>query len=319
MDSVYPNFIYRNYSSSCSGFGSVIPDVTASLISAFEQFPIFVNRLINFFENFDFAKFNFSEDILLKIEDFLTEFGNQILVWLKTTSTNLIYSSVKIVSNVVGLIINGFLALTFCIYLLLYKRELTGQSHRFVRAFFPEERGKSLILLVRMLSSSFTNFLSGVAIEAVIFGVMSFVVMKVAKLPFASSIALINALATFIPYFGAFIGGAIGFVLIMTISIKKAFLFLFLIILMQQIEGNIIYPKVVGDKVGLPGIWVMVSVSIGGAIFGLVGMVFAVPVATFIFNTVSAIVDYRIRRKEGENVQFSDVLIKLKKNREEAA
>lgn len=294
-------------------FGSVIPDVSNSLIQAFEQFPDAMNNLSKSIKRIDLTKLKIDENIPQKLEQFLTDSSKQILEWLKNTSGNIFSLSVKLVSDAVFGVINGFIAFVFSIYLLLFKDTLNRQLKKILYAFLSEEKAKITILFGKRLSRNFSNFLSGVGMEAVIYGFLSFILMTILRLPFAASISMINSIVAFIPYFGAFIGTIIGFILIMTQSFKKAVVFIIAVTLLQQFEGNVIYPKVVGNRVGLPSIWVMFSVAIAGSLFGILGMLFAVPTMTFAYTSLRDIVNYRLALKEGKEVKLSDLMIEADK------
>lgn len=289
-------------------FGSVIPDIYQSLITGLDQVPDLLARLTIWLEGINIQALSAETQIWENFEKLIRESSNQIITWLRQTSTKAISSSVQILSNALGVVVNIVLALIFCIYVLLYKDSLARQVRKILYAFLSEEKAKIIVLLARRFATTLNNFFTGEGMEAIIFGLMTFVSMLILRLPFASSIAMINGLMIFIPYFGAFIGGLVGFVLIATISIKKALVFLLLFLVLQQLEGNIIYPKVVGDKVGLPGIWVMMSVAVGGGFAGLPGMIFAVPITTFLYTSLRDLVNYRLRLKAGEDVSLSQLI-----------
>lgn len=289
-------------------FGSVIPDISNSLIQAFEEFPDTITKIGESIKGLDLTRININEEILQRLEEFLTSSSKQILDWLKNTSASVFTLSLKLVSDAVFGVIDTFLAFVFSIYLLLFKETLARQVNKMVFAFFSEEKAKITILFGKRLSRDFSNFLSGIALEAVIYGVLSFVIMKILRLPYAASISMINSLVAFIPYFGAVIGILIGFILIMTQSLRQAVIFLIAVTILQQVEGNLIYPKVVGDRVGLASIWVMVSVALSGALFGIIGMIFAVPIMTFIYSSLRDIVNYKLAIKAGEDVQLSQII-----------
>lgn len=289
-------------------FGSVIPDVIDSLIFALEQFPNIVDNTIDWFRSFDLRALDIDEVNLIRLESFIENLSNQALTWLRNLSSSLISGGFSIVTNAVSFLVNGLLALIFCIYLLLSKDKLAKQSTRNLYAFLSAENARRGVLLGKRVNEVFYNFLSGVGMEAIIYTILSYITMRVLKLPYASSIAMINGLLTFVPYFGAIFGGLVGAVLIMTISFRKALIFIIMTLVLQQIESNIIYPRVVGNKVGLPSIWVMVSVSLFGALAGVPGMMLAVPVITFIYLTLGDIVEYRLNLKNGGQKNLSSYI-----------
>lgn len=291
-------------------FGALLPVVVDSVIYAFDQVPGQVDRFLTWLKAIDLDKFNLDEGAIKQIEDQITKANNEFLNFLKGVSANLVTGGFSFISSTLNSLLDFILGLIFSIYLLLGKKNLGRQVKKVLYAFLSEENAKRLIIIGRRINTIFHSFLSGVAIEATIYGLMSYIAMRILSMPFASSISMLNALGTFIPYFGAIIGGLIGFILILTVSIKKALIFLILTVVLQQVESNLIYPVVVGDKVGLPGIWVMVGVTVGGSLFGLVGMLLAVPVTTLLYATARDIVNYRLRKKDGEDPVLSHILAK---------
>lgn len=291
-------------------FGSLLPVVVDSVIYAFDQVPGQVDRFLTWIKAIDLDKFNLDEGAIEQIEDQITKANNEFLNFLKGLSANLVTGGFSFISSTLNSLLDFILGLIFSIYLLLGKKNLGRQVKKVLYAFLSVENARRVIIIGRRVSTIFHSFLSGVAVEATIYGLMSYISMKILSMPFASSISMLNALGTFIPYFGAIIGGFIGFILIMTVSLKKAFIFLVLTVVLQQVEANLIYPVVVGDKVGLPGIWVMVGVTLGGSLFGLVGMLLSVPITTLLYVTVRDIVNYRLMKKDGEDPVLSHVLAK---------
>ena len=291
-------------------FGSLLPVVVDSVIYAFDQVPGQVDRFLTWIKAIDLDKFNLDEGAIEQIEDQITKANNEFLNFLKGLSANLVTGGFSFISSTLNSLLDFILGLIFSIYLLLGKKNLGRQVKKVLYAFLSVENARRVIIIGRRVSTIFHSFLSGVAVEATIYGLMSYIAMKILSMPFASSISMLNALGTFIPYFGAIIGGFIGFILIMTVSLKKAFIFLVLTVVLQQVEANLIYPVVVGDKVGLPGIWVMVGVTLGGSLFGLVGMLLSVPITTLLYVTVRDIVNYRLMKKDGEDPVLSHVLAK---------
>lgn len=289
-------------------FGSVVPDVIRSLVLALEQFPAIINNVVRWYYSLDFEALQIDYGVVTSIQQFLIDIADGLLKWLMGLTSDIVARSVRMISNIISLIVNIVLALIFCIYLLIFKGQLRTQIYKINYAFFKNERATQFTLLISRVNNIFYNYLSGLLVEAFIYGVLSFIVMKILNMPYAASISMINALFTFIPYFGPFFGGAIGAILIMTQSVKQAFLFVIMTVILQMLEGNIIYPRVVGNKVGLPAIWVMVSVSLGGTIAGLIGMLLAVPVCTFFYLSLKDIVDYRLMVKNGEDVKLSELM-----------
>lgn len=282
-------------------FRIVIPTFISAVNTVAEELPNIFNQLVKFYENTNNPQI---DSIIKNIESKLKELEGL----LQNNSKNIILGSLNAVQSTVSSIFTGFLSIIFSVYLLLNKEQLAQQMERFLLAFTNKEWTRRLISLGQRFNYIFTNFLQGAIIESAIFGLMLFIPMLLLKLPYAATVSILIAVFQIIPYFGAFISGAIGFILVTTSGIKNGIIFLILLIIFQQIEANIIYPKVVGEKVGLPGIWVMVSVTVLGSIMGLSGMIIAVPIATTIYYFMGDLINYKTNKKEGIEVSLSEIM-----------
>lgn len=216
----------------------------------------------------------------------------------KTILTNVLAFSVSFAGNFVGSIINAIVSLVFSIYILTGKDKLKEQSKRFLQAYFNKEKAESIIELGRTARRIFKNFITGQCLEATILGALSIIGMFMFDIPYAVPIGVLIGVTALIPIVGAFIGIAIGAVLILSVEPLKVLTFIVFILILQQIEGNLIYPKVVGDSVGLPGIWVLVAVAVGGDLFGLIGMLLGLPVASVIYTLVKENMNKRLANKK---------------------
>lgn len=169
------------------------------------------------------------------------------------------------------------------VYILFDKEKLKRQMKRIYRAYMPETVYQPVKSILLTGFEVFENFVAGQGIESLILGSLCFIGMFVLRLEYSGLVSLIVGLTAFIPILGAYIGGGVGVVLLLFISLKKAMTFLVFFILLQQVENNLIYPRVVGRRTGLPGLWVLASVTVGGGLGGIVGMVLSVPTATFLY------------------------------------
>ncbi len=274
---------------------TLIPQLSEAIIEFVNQLPKVIEEVTKALENLRTTDY----EAVNEISDKLIEYANGLRDKLESNLSSYLLGGLNIVTSTFSALVTGFLAFVFSIYLLFYKETFKGQVQRFLRAFLPEDIAESLILSGTRAASIFSNFLSATFIEAVIFGLMNFIGLMILGLPYRTTIALLEGFMAFIPYFGAFFGAFIGFILIASQGLKDGIIFIIMTLVIQQIETNLIYPKVVGNKVGLPGIWVMASVAIGGSVFGLLGMVLAVPIATLIYYTMGDIIDFlSIKRKE---------------------
>lgn len=186
-------------------------------------------------------------------------------------------SIVSAVSSVFSAVVNIVIGLIFSLYLLMEKEKLGSQGRKMVTAYLPKKADRFFYVL-GVLDESFHSFIVGQCIEAVVLGVLCVIGMLIFQFPYAVMIGVFIGFTALIPIAGAYIGAAVGAIMILTVSPLKALQFLVFIVILQQIEGNLIYPKVVGKSIGLPGIWVLTAVTIGGGILGVGGMLLAVPI-----------------------------------------
>ena len=206
---------------------------------------------------------------------------------LMNISKGVLDVTINQVSGLVSGIVNFFIAIVFAVYILANKEGLKVQAKEFIYARIPEERADYILKVSRLARDSFRSFLTGQAKEAVILGVLCTLGMLILGIPYAGPVGALTALTAFIPIVGAFIGGFVGAVLIVAIDPIKALIFIIFIIVLQQIEGNLIYPHVVGKNIGLPSIWVLVAITIGGSLFGIMGMVIGLPILSIIYAIVT--------------------------------
>lgn len=190
-----------------------------------------------------------------------------------------------------------FIGLVFAVYLLLMKETLARQCKRLCYAYFPEKLADSLIELAKMTDDTFSSFLSGQCIEAFILGCMFFIAMTIGRFPYALMISVLIGVTALVPLFGAFIGCAVGTFLILIVSPLKALWFLILFLVLQQVEGNLVYPRVVGKSVGLPAIWVLAAVTIGASVMGITGLFVAIPTFSVVYQVLRKDSLARVREK----------------------
>ncbi len=193
---------------------------------------------------------------------------------------------VNTISTVVSGVINGVMSLIFAIYLLSSKEILVEQFHRLTRRYLPEKFNNWLNYALRITNNCFRRYIVGQCTEAVILGVLCSLGMGIFRMPYAAMIGTLVGFTALIPVAGAYIGGGVGAFMILTVDPFKALMFVIFIVVLQQLEGNLIYPRVVGSSMGLPGIWVLAAVAIGGGIMGVSGMLLGVPLAAVVYCIV---------------------------------
>ncbi len=215
-------------------------------------------------------------------------------------SKNVLDITINQISSLISSIVNAFISIIFAVYILANKEELKNQAKKFIYARIDEEKADSIIKVSRLARDSFRNFITGQAKEAVILGSLCAIGMLILNIPYAGPIGALTAITAFIPIVGAFIGGFIGAVLIVAVNPIKALIFVIFIIVLQQVEGNLIYPHVVGKNMGLPSIWVLVAITIGGSLFGIMGMIVGLPVVSIIYAITQENTNKKLREKNLE-------------------
>ena len=204
------------------------------------------------------------------------------------------------VNGIITILANLVTMVIFSIYLLANKRNLRRQSRKFISAYFSETKAPKIQYVTDLTISTFSKFFSGQCLEAMILGSIFFIVLTITGFPYAPVISLIIGITAFIPYVGAFIGCAVGVLLILIQSPMRALIFIALFLVIQQLENNLIYPRVVGTSIGLPAMWTFAALIVGGAVYGVVGMLIFIPVTSIIYTLVRRDVNARIRMKNGE-------------------
>jgi len=200
--------------------------------------------------------------------------------WLKNKSGSIVNTAVGTVSSLVGGIFDFFISFIFSIYILFSKEKLKSQVSRLVRVWLPRSFGEWLIHASHVASGNFRYFISGQSLEAVILGVLCMIGMLILDIPYAPMVGALIGVTALIPVVGAFIGTIVGAFMILTVEPIKAVIFVVFLLILQQLEGNLIYPKVMGSRVNLPAMWILAAVTVGGGIAGPIGMLLAVPVAS---------------------------------------
>ena len=209
-------------------------------------------------------------------------------------------STVNIVSGIGSGIVSFCIALVFGIYVLAYKEKLSYQVHKLIRSYLKPKAENIIYYICHVASETFSNFIVGQCTEAVILGTLCIIRMSIFRFPYAVMIGTLVGATALIPIIGAYVGAIVGAIMVMTQGGPiQALLFIVFIIVLQQIEGNLIYPKVVGSSVGLPGIWVLAAVTIGGSMNGVFGMLLSVPLAATLYRLLKEDTTRRINKKNG--------------------
>ena len=218
--------------------------------------------------------------------------------FFKNGAGSVLDSTITAAKSIVSGITTFFIAFVFAVYILLQKEKLGIQAKKVLFAFVRKGRAEAAMEVLSLTYNTFSSFLTGQCLEAIILGSMFVVTMTLFKLPYALLVGIVIAFTALIPIFGAFIGWAVGAFLIFLVDPFKALIFVILFLILQQIEGNLIYPHVVGNSVGLPSIWVLAAVSIGGSLMGIVGMLIFIPIISVVYALFREIVYLKLRQKK---------------------
>ncbi len=213
--------------------------------------------------------------------------------WIRQQSGNIAGAAMDTVVSLVGGIIDGIFAIIFSIYILFSKETLKHQAKRLVDAWLPKKTGEKIVHATSVANEVFRNFISGQTIEAIILGTLCALGMLILRIPYAPMVGALVGVCALIPVVGAFIAGGLGAFMIFTESPVKALIFIIFLVVLQQIEGNLIYPKVVGSKINLPAIWVLAAVTVGGALAGPLGILLGIPVASTAYVLIKEATEHR--------------------------
>lgn len=213
---------------------------------------------------------------------------------------DVINTAFAVVTSVFGTFMNLLIGVIFALYLLFDKERLLNQFTRLFQAHLKPRRYDKLCRVLRVANESFSSFIVGQCTEAVILGVLCTLGMIIFRFPYAAMVGAVVGATALIPIVGAYIGAAIGAFMILTVDPMKALFFLIFLLILQQIEGNFIYPKVVGTSIGLPAIWVLAAVLVGGGLFGILGMLVGVPLAATVYKLLKTRVAHKLAMKKAE-------------------
>ena len=294
-------------------FTMILPELYSTIESLGQRIPDAIEKVIDWGDKMA-GKYPQIEGYIVEAEKMLYEFDwqealSQSLKFVKNGVGGFVNTTIDIVGSVVGAIVNLGVGFVFAIYILLQKEKLASHCKQFFYAVVREDRADEIIRVGKLINHIFSNFLSGQVVEAIILGSMFFVFMSIFKLPYAMLVGVLIGVTALIPIFGAFIGLGIGSFLILMVNPMQALWFIVLFFVLQQIEGNLIYPYVVGNSIGLPGIWVLIAVTAGGSMFGIAGMIVFIPMVSVMYTLIREYVKKRLREKGIESSKWRVVYV----------
>ena len=264
---------------------TVVPQVAKTAMELGNKIPQFTDNLLKELEQ---LTVNYPQ-----IQGYVDELATMQIDWeslaqkgwefLQSGMSSVLFSTVSVAGSILSGILNVVIGFIFAIYILGQKETLGNQCRRVIRAYCPPRINDMVLKVCSLGYRNFSNFISGQCLEAVILGCMFVITMTICRMPYAILVGVLIAFTALIPIVGAFIGCVVGAFLIMVDNPMKAVAFVVMFLILQQVEGNLIYPKVVGNKVGLPSIWVLMAVSVGGSLFGIPGMLFFITMVSTLY------------------------------------
>ncbi|WP_195217341.1 AI-2E family transporter [Anaerococcus vaginalis] len=295
----------------------LIPRISKAVTALIERFPLFLDDLIDLLNNNKLTK-DFADDAqkyinsvdwnntLVQVKDyFVGEAGN---IFDKTTS---------IINSVSSTIITIAAATIFSVFVLINKKDLKILANRIIYSLFKRSTADEINKVASLSYSSFASYINSKALSSLILGILVFVGMLILKIPFAAMAAILVAIADFIPYVGPLIATVIMMILIFIESPFKSLVFLIFLLIAQQVQGSIIYPALAGKTIGLPSIWVIVSIAIGGSLFGIVGMLVSIPIASILYTLMNEKMDKTLAKKEISENEIKELSEKVHYKKEE--
>ena len=284
----------------------VIPQLTRTMGTLVTSINDFIPQMQSWIGDF----FHNNQEIMNLVDQI--EFDpDQAIKWgislLGNGAGNMMNTTMSAVGSIVSGVATFFIAFSFACYILFQKEKLHVQIRKVFFAFLPRQKADAFLKVCSLTYRTFANFLAGQCLEAVILGSMFVVTLSILRMPYALLIGVLIAFTALIPIFGAFIGCAVGSFLIFMVSPQQAILFVIVFLVLQQIEGNLIYPHVVGESVGLPSIWVLAAVTIGGNLMGIVGMLVFIPMLSVLYTIFREFVYLRLKKQNIKQVTKTEI------------
>ena len=261
----------------------IIPQLISCVQVIFAELPEAISNVLLWLDKYDFLPDNILD--MLEAVDWKERIG-QIIEVLTSGIGSVVEFVIDAITSVFSGLVTALISAIFAIYLLAGKEKLKRQGNMLLERYIGSKWRMRILYVLSVMDKCFHRFIVGQCIEAVILGVLCAIGMAILRLPYATMIGALVAVTALIPVAGAYIGAGVGAFMILTVSPMQALIFLVFLVLLQQFEGNIIYPRVVGSSMGLPGIWVLVAVTVGGGIAGIAGMLIGVPLAATVYRLV---------------------------------
>lgn len=286
----------------------VLPQLASAIMTLIEVVPKTIENLTNWFNNQD-ALVPLVNDLANKANlDWGSIFSN-VASGINNVASGLATTSVSVLTTSVGAVTNIFLGILFAIYILFSKEKLAKQVERLLTVYVRDDIHQLIENVARVANETFSKFISGMVIEAIILGALVTAGLFILQVPYAAMLGVLQGVMALIPIIGAFLSGAIGVVILLALNPTYAVVYLIFVFFVQQLEGDLIYPRVVGDSIGLPSMWVLFAVTVGGGLMGIPGMLIGVPFLASIYKIIKIDVRYREQVRQAAGKQ--DVELKV--------
>jgi hypothetical protein len=269
-------------STAISRFIEVIPSVSTWLQKAIEEYDAYFPQLQTLM-----SQLNINWGSLIQ----------QSMTVLNSLSSNFLNITFTTITGVASNTINSILSLMVALYILGSKERLLLQGKRLIMAYLKPSHAQTLLDIIRLMNESFTNFFVGMTLEGIILGSLVTVAASIFNLPYAGMLGVIAGVMALIPIIGGYISAAVGTLMLLAVSPSQALFYLAMVIIIMQLEGNLIYPRVVGGSIGLPGLWVLVAFTVGGGLMGISGMILGIPLAATLYKLLGRDVLMREKRQ----------------------
>lgn len=273
-------------------FSILVPELSRSIYTLLENIPEYINALEEYINNIVIA-LNLNGDM---VEDIVKDF-NSISKYITSIAGTAVLDLFQFSANITQYILNIFIATIISIYLLAGKEKFFAQIKKFLYAMLPEKPVKYVIELTRSSHKTFIGFLGGKLLDSLIIGIICFVGMKIFKMPYPLLVSFIIGITNIVPVFGPFIGAVPSVIIIFIASPIKALWFILFILVLQQFDGNILGPKILGNSTGLTAFWVMFAILLGNGLFGVVGMILGVPTFAVIYSIIVSVINNALKEK----------------------
>lgn len=272
----------------------VVPNLADTFAMIMKDVPAFLDRASHTVAGLNLPGLTKQADVLETISKNWDSMVEKIAGFMQSGLTSILGSTVQIVSSIISTVVNFVIAFIFAIYVLAQKETLAAHFNKLMKAYIKPAERKQIYRVLNLLNKNFNSFITGQCMDALVLGGLFVITLTVLRMPYALMIGVLIAVTALIPVVGAFIGAVVGAFLILMVNPMQSLIFLIVFVVLQQLEGNLIYPKIVGNSVGLPAIWVLVAITVGGSLCGVAGMLVFIPIASTVYALLREDVNKRL-------------------------